>query len=112
MAGESVARRDDPALEGDKNDPIMPVSWTRTYTGDNGRRGRVFTTTMGAATDLEAEGTRRMLVNATYWLLGLEVPAAGTKVDLVGDYKPSGFGFKRGDYWKKRGLRPADFKMK
>ena len=68
---------------------------------------------MGASTDLVAVGSRRMLVNAAYWLLGMEVPAEGTKVGLVGDYKPTSYGFKgRGRYWPQRGLRPSDFKMK
>jgi hypothetical protein len=61
---------------------------------------------MGAATDLEAEGTRRMLVNAAYWALGMadEIPAAGTNVELVGEFDPSPFAF---DGFKK-GVRPAD----
>jgi ABC-type amino acid transport substrate-binding protein len=91
---------------GEQNDPMMPVAWTRTYPAGDGRRGRVFTTTMGAATDLLAPGTRRMIVNAVYWILGLEsaLPRDGAAVDLVGDYAPSPFGF--GGF--RRGVRPAD----
>ena len=63
---------DDKPVEGKKNDPMMPVAWTKTYKGESGKTGRVFTTTMGAATDLESEGTRRMLVNACFWAMGLE----------------------------------------
>ena len=33
----------------DKNNPMMPVAWVRTYTGAQGKTGRVFTTTMGSA---------------------------------------------------------------
>src|SRR6266550_390290 len=101
---------DDAPLADKKNDPMMPVAWTKTYKGDNGQSGRVFTTTMGAATDLSTEGTRRMLVNAAYWCVGLEdkIPAGGTKVDLVGDYKPTSFSF--GGH--KKGVNPADFEMK
>ncbi len=49
---------------------------------------------MGAATDLESPGVRRMLVNAVYWTLGLEdkIPAE-SDVSLVGEYKPRRFGF-------------------
>ena len=47
---------------------MMPVAWVKTYTGTAGKTARVFTTTMGAAHDLESEGVRRMLVNAA--LLG------------------------------------------
>jgi len=108
VLGEVVAGMspDDPAVEGEKNDPMMPIAWTRTYEGGEGNRGRVFTTTMGAATDLEAEGTRRMLVNGIFWAVGLEdeIPAEGTDVRLVGEYDPTAFGF--GGFV--RGQKPAD----
>jgi len=95
----------DTPLEGPKNDPMMPIAWTRSYRGINGAVGRVFTTTMGAATDLESEGLRRLLVNATYWCVGLEGKIAGkTNVETVGEYKPLPFGF--GKY--KKGMTPSD----
>ena len=86
---------DDEAVDGPKNFPMMPVAWTLTYEIEAGEVGQVFTTTMGAATDLEAEGTRRMLVNAVYWLLGMAdaIPEGGTDVSLVGEYTPSQYGF-------------------
>jgi hypothetical protein len=97
---------DDPPLEGEKNEPMMPVAWIKSYTGESGKASRVFATTMGAATDLEAEGTRRMLVNACYWGLRMEDKIAEkSKVDLVGEYKPTRFGF--GGYVK--GKKPADY---
>ena len=81
-------------VEGKKNDPMMPVAWVKTYTGESGKPARVFTTTMGAATDLESVGVRRMLVNAVYWTLGLEDKIGPeTDVTLVGEYKPRPFGF-------------------
>jgi hypothetical protein len=55
-------------VAGKPNDPMMPVAWVRTYEG-----ARVFTTTMGAAQDLERERLRRLLVNACYWASGLEI---------------------------------------
>lgn len=96
----------DPALEGPKNNPMMPVAWVRTFETD-GKKARVFTTTMGAATDLVAEGTRRMLVNASYWAVGLEqqIPAS-SNVELVGTYNPTNFGFKG----FKKGVKPSDLK--
>jgi type 1 glutamine amidotransferase len=112
VLGQVVAgmKFNDPALEGKKNDPMMPVAWTKSFTGKEGKKARVFTTTMGAATDLEYEGTRRMLVNATYWAVNLEekIPAAGAKVDVVGDFKPTKFGFK--GYVK--GKKPTDYAAK
>jgi type 1 glutamine amidotransferase len=100
-------KSDDPPVEGKKNDPMMPIVWTKTYTAENGQKGRVVTSTLGAATDFVAAGSRRMFVNAVYWALGMEdkIPAEGTKADLVGEYHPTKFGF--GGYVK--GRKPADY---
>jgi type 1 glutamine amidotransferase len=83
----------DKPVEGKQNDPLLPVAWTKTYQGSDGHVGRVFTTTMGAAKDFESEGLRRLLVNASYWCLGLEekIPVKA-KVDLVGEYHALPFG--------------------
>ncbi len=96
----------------DKNDPMMPVAWTKSYRLPGGVKGRAFSTTMGASVDLKSEGTRRMIVNGVYWCLGLDVPEEGTAVELVGDFDPTMFGTEKGDYWEKRGLKVADFAMK
>jgi hypothetical protein len=90
----------------DKNDPMMPVAWIKAYQVGGGKSGRVFTTTMGASQDLGHEGTRRMIVNACFWAVGLEdrIPEK-TKVDLVGEYNPTLFGFVR--MWEGT-LKPAD----
>jgi type 1 glutamine amidotransferase len=94
-----------PPVEGAKNDPLMPIAWVKTYAVEGGATGRVFTTTMGAATDLLSTGLRRLLVNACYWAVGLEdaIPAAAN-VNLVGEYEPTPFGFKGA----RQGLRPGD----
>jgi len=78
----------------DPNNPMMPIAWTKTYTGAAGNRGRVFCSTIGAANDLTAEGTRRLLINACYWAVGLEdkIPSQ-SDVALVGDYQPTNFKF-------------------
>lgn len=95
---------DSKAVGGKKNDPMMPVAWTKTYKTDD-KMGRVFTTTMGASQDLEFEATRRMVVNGCLWALGLEskIPEK-TNVDIVGEFKASPFrnnGFKPN-------VKPAD----
>lgn len=97
----------DAAVEGGPNEPMMPVAWVKSYQLPGGKPGKVFTTTMGAATDLSSVGVRKMLVNAVYWCLGMEgaIPAA-SNVDLVGTYEPLPFGF--GGFEK--GLKPADLK--
>ena len=99
---------DDKPLAGKKNDPMMPVGWVKTYQGASAEPARVFNTTMGASQDIVVEGTRRMLVNAAYWCLGMEKKIdAKSKVDIVGEYKPTRFGF--GKYTK--GVKPADHKL-
>ena len=98
----------DKAVVGPKNAPVMPIAWTKTYRVDEGPTGRVFTSTMGSSQDFESEGLRRLLVNATYWLTGLEdrIPMSAT-VDIVGTYEtlPMGFGTH------KKGLKPQDFAL-
>jgi type 1 glutamine amidotransferase len=99
-------KSDDPPAEGKKNDPMMPVAWTKTYKLEpDGKAGRVFTTTMGASQDLLSEGLRRLIVNACYWAIGLEkeIPARAD-VRLVGPYVPTAFGFNG----YKKGVTPAD----
>lgn len=85
---------DAPPVEGPKNDPMVPIAWTRSYTGAGGKAARVFTTTMGASTDFESEGLRRLLVNAVYWGLGMEdrIPER-SDARIVGAYEPTDFGF-------------------
>ena len=82
----------DPPVQGKKNEPMQPVVWTRLYKNEAGKTNKILCTTMGAATDLLNEGLRRLLVNAVYWGVGLEVPAK-TDVTLVGDYQPTMYGF-------------------
>lgn len=88
--------------EQDLNDPMMPVAWIREYRNETGKTNRIATTTLGAATDLQDENLRRFLVNAAFWSLGLAVPERAN-VDVVGEYKPTAFGF---DGFKK-GVMPG-----
>jgi type 1 glutamine amidotransferase len=86
--------------------PPLPVAWTKTYTGAQGKPARVFTTTMGHCGDLQCENFRRLLVNACYWCLGLEekIPAK-SKVDFVGKYEPNPIGVGR----CKKNVKPSDY---
>jgi hypothetical protein len=97
----------DKLVEGTKNDPMMPIVWTKTYQGSQGKTARVFTTTMGSSTDFQSAGLRRLLVNATYWCLGMEGQIDGSsQVGLVGEFHPTPFahnGFKKG-------VKPSDHK--
>jgi len=101
---------DSKKVEGKKNDPMMPVAWTKNYKGESGKESRVFTTTMGCGEDFLYEGTRRMLVNAAYWALAMEDKIADkSKVDIVGEYKPSKFKTKKNEDWKP-GVKPEELK--
>jgi hypothetical protein len=102
---EGMSPTDKP-VEGKQNDPMMPVAWIKTYTSDSGKTGRVFNTTMGASQDLESEGLRRLLVNASYWAVKMEdkIPEK-SNVEIVGEFHPTRFGFKK--YTK--GKTPADY---
>ena len=82
----------------DPNNPMMPISWVKSYQLPNGKKGKAFATTIGAANDLLSEGTRRMMVNAVFWCLGLEVPNKAN-VDAVGTYAPNKYEFHEEDYW-------------
>jgi hypothetical protein len=105
---EGMKPTDEPAA-GKKNDPMMPIAWVKKFVGSCGQTARVFTTTMGASQDLQSEGLRRLLVNASYWAIGMEdkIPEK-SKVDIVGEYKPLPFGF--GGFAK--GRKPADYAVK
>ena len=85
------------------NDPAMAVAWTRSHKWPSGKTSPIFTSTMGAATDLQSEGLRRMIVNAIYAGLKLEVPKKAN-VDYVDPYKPLFYGFNS----FRKGLKPSD----
>lgn len=95
-----------PAVAGKKNDPMMPVCWTKTYSW-GGPTGRVYTSTFASSQDFANEGLRRVFVNACYWCLGMESQiTAKTNVEIVGEYKPTQF--KGGGH--KAGMKPAELK--
>jgi hypothetical protein len=99
----------DEPVPGKKNDPMMPIAWVRTYHTATGKDARIFTTTMGASQDFECVGVRRLLVNASYWCLGMENAInSSSNVAIVGDYQPQPFGNNR----FVKGVRPADLAMK
>ncbi len=107
----------DPPVEGkqkptdkfEKNNPLQPIVWTREYKNEAGKTNKILTTTMGAATDLQSEGLRRLLVNGSFWALGMEksIPAKAN-VDYVGEFKPTMYGFNGA----KKGTKPSDYELK
>jgi type 1 glutamine amidotransferase len=96
LLGEVLAglRPDSGAAAQDPKAPRMPIAWTRSWRAPNGTEARVFTTTLGSAEAFTAAGTRRLLVNACLWALGLDdAITADLDVSLAGAYAPSPFGF-------------------
>lgn len=89
------------------NDPMMPVAWTRLIKRKPGNSQKIFCTTMGAATDLENEDLRRLVINAVYWAAKLDIPA---KADarLVGKYQALMYGFGG----SRKDVKPADHALK
>jgi type 1 glutamine amidotransferase len=87
---------------------LVPITWIKSYTGETGKKARVFATTMGHGGDLVNEGVRRMLVNGVFWCLEMEqqIPERAN-VAIVGEYKPSNIGV--GGH--KKNVRPADLRL-
>jgi hypothetical protein len=107
VLGEVVAgmKPSDPAVTTKVNQPMMPIVWTKSYKLPDGKTGQCLTTTMGASQDLENEALRRLIVNASYRLTGLEVPSKAD-VAIVGTYKPTRFSFNG----HTKGIKPSDLK--
>jgi hypothetical protein len=90
------------------NDILMPIAWTKSYQIPDGKKGKTFTTTIGAASDMLNENVRRLLVNGVFWTMDLPVPQKAN-VKLIGTYKPSAFGFKTDEYWLNKNLEVVNF---
>lgn len=110
VMGQVVAgmKFDDKPVAGKKNDPMMPVAWTKSYKTESGKTGRAFTTTMGASQDMIHAGTRRMLLNGCLWALRIEEKITpDLNVEIVGQFTPLPFKFNG----HKKGVKPADHAM-
>ena len=99
---------DSKPVEGAKNNPMHPVAWLRSRPRGDRVSQRIFSTTMGAATDWSSEDLRRLFFNAAFWTLGLEdfIPENGLNADLFGKWEPTDFGFQG----FRKGLVPSDYK--
>lgn len=87
------------------NTPTMPVAWIRQPNPKTGT-GRIMCSTIGAAVDLKDASLRRLMVNGIYWCMGMESAiSTERKVDPVGAYNPSYYGFSN----KSTGKRPQEF---
>ncbi|MHA7130896.1 ThuA domain-containing protein [Algoriphagus namhaensis] len=85
---------------------IMPIAWTIPYQLEGGKAGTAFVTTMGASLDFQSEDLRRLVINASFYLLGLsDQIQPDMNMDYVGDYAPTMFGF--GTF--RKGMKVSDF---
>lgn len=110
IAGIEIEKdKDGKEIKVNRNDPMMPIAWTKSYQIPGGQKGKAFTSTIGAATDLLTEGTRRLIVNSVFWCLNLSVPDKAD-VSLVGDYNPTPYSFKDNQYWIDKNLMISSLK--
>lgn len=87
----------------------QPAIWLKDYQVDGGKKGTALCSTMGSSCDLDDESLRRLFINASYHLTGLDVPNQAD-VSYVDPFKPSQFAFLRQKgFFKKLNLKPADF---
>lgn len=104
LAVQEKQRATDKGTQG-INTPMIPIAWQRVVKNAAGKTNKILCTTMGAATDLASEDLRRLVVNGVFWGAGIKIPAKAD-VTLVGDYKPSNYGF---DGYKKN-TKSEDYK--
>jgi hypothetical protein len=92
-----------------RNKPMQPLAWLHPYQLPDGKAGKSFCTTAGAAVDFVDEDLRRLIVNAAIALTGGEVPAMAD-VAYVDPFYPTFYGFiNDGNYYKTLNLKPEDF---
>lgn len=95
----------DPSAALDAKKPPMPCTWTREYSAPSGKKGRVFHSTQGASEDMLDERYRRMIVNGTLWVLGMEDKIEpDLNISFVGPYQPRTFSFQG----CAKNVKPAD----
>ncbi len=86
---------------------IMPIAWTIPFQIEGGKEGEAFVTTMGASLDFQSEDLRRLIVNASMSLLGMDDDIKPDfNMDYIGSYEPTMFGF--GTF--REGMKVSDFK--
>lgn len=97
----------DPPVDGDKNEPMMPLVWVREISAAPGLPvGRYVCSTIGAAEDFSSPGLRRLLVNACYWCTGREADIRpDSSVEFITPFRPTRFGFNA----FQKGLTPRNY---
>ncbi|MCM8537532.1 MAG: ThuA domain-containing protein [Lentisphaeraceae bacterium] len=92
----------------DKKMHPVPAAWTRFYTTDAGKKGKVFCTTYGSSDCIVNECYRRMLINACFWALDLEgIIDSKSDIDFIGPFNPT-FAFSMHYKITYNGVKPLD----
>ncbi len=95
--GQPLIGREHGGKDNPDKEPL-PVMWIKNWQTSDGKTARVFHSTMGSGKDFESAGLRRVLVNASYWCLGMEEQISPDRsVDYVDPYHPlpSGFNYEK-----------------
>jgi hypothetical protein len=91
--GQPLMGRQPDDLPNESLEPL-PVAWVKPWRTSTGKTANVFHCTMGSASDFKNPGLRRLVVNASYWCIGLESAiSAEQSVEVVGEYQPLSSGF-------------------
>ena len=79
----------------DKFPLTNPVAWTKSFTGNSGKAGRGFFTTLGHPYDFKLPEVRKIAMNGIFWALGMEdkIPEDGVDVTLTSTYEHNNSGF-------------------
>ena len=97
----------DELVDGEQNEPMVPIAWVRERALNSNSTQRIFVTTMGTAEDWSSEGLRKTFANAALWQLEDEslIPESGLDSPIIGPWEPTPFGFgsHRGGY------KPAEY---
>ena len=83
-------------------------AWLKNYKTPKGKEGMAFCTTMGSSDDFADEDLRRLVINAAFYLSGIEVPEKAN-VDYVDPFKPSFYSFRKKDYFSDLKMKPEHF---
>ena len=109
VMGQPLIGREQGGADNPEKEPL-PVVWTKNWKTTSGKAARVLHCTMGSGHDFENSGLRRLVVNGTYWGLGMEEKiSAESSVEYASEYKPLSSGFN----YEKLGViprPPADFR--
>jgi hypothetical protein len=95
--GQPLIGREQGGQSNPKKEPL-PIVWIKNWQTSDGQNARVFHSTMASGKDLESAGLRRLVVNASYWCIGLEGKISDTSsVEYVDEYMPlaSGFNYEK-----------------